>query len=236
MCTVVVRVPASPHEPVRLLAVRDEDPHRPWNPLGAWWPDRPGVVGVQDRLAGGAWLAAKPGRLAVLLNRAGDPDLPADAIESRGGIVLDSVEGAAPTGRPRTLGFNLVEVDGTTVTATGWDGHDLRRVTLGPGTHMLAHDDVDDPTTARIRMWLGAFTEAPTDVPGDAWWEPWREVLAATARLSPSDDRAIVRDNRAHGYPTLSLLACVASVRPGEADVRYAELESPGHWNPLRFA
>jgi hypothetical protein len=239
MCTVVVRVPepSSPN-PVRLLAVRDEDPARPWNPLGEWWPDRPGVLGVQDRVAGGAWLAARGPRLAVLLNRAGGPEgVPAQELASRGGIVLASVSGDSPREAPRTLGFNLVEVDGTTVTATAWDGAALRREVLAPGTHMLAHDDVDDPATARIAAWLGAFADAPTDARSDGapWWGPWLDVLTDSARLDPSDDRAIIRDNHAHGYPTMSLLACVAEVTADASAVRYAELERPGAWNPLSF-
>ncbi|KQZ07187.1 hypothetical protein B5M43_012915 [Microbacterium sp. MEC084] len=235
MCTVIVRVPESSAEPVRLLAVRDEDPNRPWNPLGAWWPDRPGLVGVQDRLAGGAWLAAEGGRLAVLLNRAGYPEgLDAAELESRGGIVLASVAGSSPEGAPRTLGFNLVEVDGAEVRVTSWDGAELRRETLAPGTHMLAHDGVDDPATPRIAAWHEAFEQAPTD--GDAaWWRPWLDVLGRTAELPPTDDRAIVRDNHPHGYPTVSLLACVASIQDGRADVRYAPLDRPGLWNPLAF-
>src|SRR4051812_21659446 len=72
MCTVIIQIGESPSDPVRMLAIRDEDPGRPWNPLGPWWPDtHEGVVGVRDVRAGGAWLAADPSarRLAVLLNR-----------------------------------------------------------------------------------------------------------------------------------------------------------------------
>ncbi|WP_345751397.1 NRDE family protein [Microbacterium rhizophilus] len=251
MCTVVIRVPEpGSSEPVRLLAVRDEDPQRPWNPLGEWWPDRPGLVGVQDRVAGGAWLAAQGPRLAVLLNRAGEPSgVRAEEVESRGGIVLASVAGTSPEGAPRTLGFNLVEVDGTSagaeVAVTAWDGVALRRETLAPGTHMLAHDDVDDATTPRIAAWHHsfedtAFADAPGGVDdewgdGPEWWEPWIRVLGDSAMLDPSDDRAIIRDNHAHGYPTVSLLACVAEIRPDGSDVHYAQLERPGHWNALSF-
>jgi hypothetical protein len=236
MCTVVVRVPEpSSSDPVRLLAVRDEDPQRPWNPLGEWWPDRPGLTGVQDRLAGGAWLATQGSRLAVLLNRAGHPQgVGPEELESRGGIVLASVGGAPPTGTPPTLGFNLVEVDGTAVTVTTWDGTGLRRERLTPGTHMLAHDDVDDASTPRIAAWRAAFERA-TPGESDEWWGPWLDVLAASATLDPSDDRAIIRDNHAHGYPTVSLLACVAEITADGADARYAQLDRPGEWNALSF-
>lgn len=237
MCTVVIRVP----EPgpsaaaIRLLAVRDEDPARPWNPLGAWWPQLPEVVGVQDRLAGGAWLAARPGRLAVLLNRAGEPDLPVDRIASRGAIVLDSVSGSSPHGTLRTLGFNLVEVDADGAQVVSWDGHDLRRERLSPGTHMIAHTDADDPATPRIAAWHEAFENAPTDGDASGWWQGWLRVLAKSAELDPGDDRAIIRDNRPHGYPTQSLLACVASVTSDATDVRYAQLAHAGAWSPLEF-
>ena len=94
MCTVVVQVPESASESVRLLAVRDEDPKREWDPPGAWWPKLAGVVGVRDRRAGGAWLATRDQRLSVLLNRAepSHPHLPAPSgLQSRGSIVLEDV-------------------------------------------------------------------------------------------------------------------------------------------------
>lgn len=49
--------------------------------------------------------------------------------------------------------------------------------------------------------------------------------------LAPVDDRAIVRDNRPYGYPTLSLLVCTASVDASGVDVRYGEFAEPGAWN-----
>ena len=232
MCTVVIRVPEAPDGVVRLLAIRDEDPARPWNPLGRWWPEAgEGVVGVRDVRAGGAWLAADPrrGRLAVLLNRADVSTRPEPELVSRGGIVLESVVGHSPAGEPATHGFNLLEVDGSRARVLTWDGASLRRVDLEPGTHRIAHDDVDDATTPRIERWLGEFRAAtPTD--GEEWWMPWAEVLERSAALPPTDDRAIVRDNRPHGYPTLSLLACVASVSAHDVDVHYGELAEPGQW------
>lgn len=232
VCTVVIRVPEAAGEPLRMLAVRDEDPTRAWDPLGAWWPDRPGTVGVRDRLAGGAWLAARPddGRVAVIVNRAGEPV--AGPIESRGAIALDAVEARGPVD-PRTLGFHLVEADGRGASVTTWDGMSLRRRALEPGTHMIAHDEPDDPRTARIAAWREAFAAAGTE--GDPWWQGWADVLAESGHTDPGDDRAIIRDNRPHGYPTLSLLACVASIVPGAADVRFAALEKPGVWNPITF-
>ena len=237
MCTVVIRVPESADEPTRVLAIRDEDPERPWNALGPWWPENEGVVGVRDARAGGAWLAADPEtrRLSVLLNRADASARPEQELLSRGGIVLESVLGRSPEGEPPTHGFNLVEVraDGSRVLT--WDGEALRTIALAPGTHMIAHDDVDDPATPRIARWLGDFQGAPVG-DGDRWWDAWLDVLRRSAELEPTDDRAIIRDNRPLGYPTLSLLACVASVSRDGLEVAYGELAEPGHWDELDLA
>ena len=238
MCTVVIRVPDAPDEPTRLLAIRDEDPARPWSPLGPWWPEtHDGVVGVRDARAGGAWLAAAPltGRLSVLLNRADASTRPEPELRSRGGLVLESVAGRSPAADPATHGFNLVEVDGAAAHVVSWDGRDLRTTPLGPGTHMIAHDDVDDPGTPRIEAWLGPFRDAdPTD--GPRWWQPWIDVLERSTALESTDDRAIIRDNRPLGYPTLSLLACVAAVRAHDIDLAYGELAEPGRWCGLDLA
>lgn len=242
MCTVIVHVPASPDEPVRLLAVRDEDPHRPWDRLGPWWPELPGVQGVRDRRAGGAWLAADgaSGRVAVILNRADvlpvDPTGTAEPPRSRGRIVLDAVAGRGPSDPPHTQGFNLVEATAGGVTVTMWDGAAIRRVALGPGIHMIAHDDVDDAGTARIVAWREAFP-VPA-VHDERWWERWLDTLEATSAVGPTDDRAIVRDNLPFGYPTLSLLVCAVALGmgvPGGMDVRYAEFDEPGRWNRPRL-
>ncbi|WP_214465937.1 NRDE family protein [Microbacterium flavescens] len=237
MCTVVIRVPASADEPTRVLAIRDEDPERPWNALGRWWPENEGVVGVRDARAGGAWLAADPDtrRLAVLLNRADAVTRPESELISRGGIVLDSVLGSSPEGEPPTHGFNLVEVrDGRSRVLT-WDGETLRTTDLEPGTHMIAHDDVDDPRTPRIARWLDEFRSAPLGE-DERWWDAWVGVLRRSAELPPTDDRAIIRDNRPLGFPTLSLLACVASVSATGLEVAYGELAEPGRWDELDLA
>jgi len=220
---------------VRVLAIRDEDPAREWDPLGAWWPEaHPGVVGVRDRRAGGAWLAADSGarRLAVLLNRADAAPFEAEAPRSRGDVVLGAVAGESPAGDPRTRAFNLVEVDAAGARVTSWDGAVLRRTELAPGTHMIAHDDVDDPATARIVRWLPDFAAADIESADlEHWSDAWLALLERTAELPPTDDRAIVRDNRAHGVPTLSLLVCAATVGAGGVNAVYGELDEPGVWN-----
>ncbi|CAN5527931.1 NRDE family protein [Microbacterium sp.] len=236
MCTVVVHVPAEHGRSTRVLAIRDEDPDRPWNPLGRWWPEpHAGVVGVRDVRAGGAWLAADTDarRLAVLMNRADlSTPLPESELVSRGGLVLDSVAGKPPARHPRTHGFNLLEVDPGGTRVHTWNGEHRRTLILEPGTHMIAHDDVDDPATPRIARWLGEF-RAASIAEGERWWMPWVEILERSSALESTDDQAIIRDNRPHGYPTLSLLACVASVSDDGIELSYGELTEPGHWGGL---
>ena len=43
--------------------------------------------------------------------------------------------------------------------------------------------------------------------------------------------RGLARDNRAHGFPTLSLLLAVASIGPGGVTAEMATLDEPGVWN-----
>ena len=143
---------------------------------------------------------------------------------------------ASPIRRRPFLGFNLVEVDGASVRVITWDGLERRETRVAPGTHMIAHDDLDDPATARIGYWLHEFADGPTDGPVDLWWRPWLGTVARSGDWRPDDERAIIRDNRSLGYPTLSLLLCAASVAPGDVDVRYGELAEPGHWNAIELA
>lgn len=232
MCTVVIDAAGS--STAHLLAVRDEDPQREWDALGAWWPERyPGVIGIRDRRAGGAWLAANPSerRLAVLLNRADVLDLPADRALSRGSLALESVAGRSPVAPERMHGFNLLEVRPEGSRVLSWDGRELRETALTPGTHMIAHDDLDDEDTPRIAAWLPEFRALGPAAGDPDWRASWTGMLAASARLDPEDDRAIIRDNRPHGYPTQSLLYCTAEVTPSGVDVDYHALPAPAHWS-----
>lgn len=242
MCTVIVEVPRGREGAVRLLAVRDEDPAREWDAPGEWWPvEHPGVHGVRDRRANGAWLAARPGngRLAVILNRAessgrGRPEA-GNPFASRGGLVLDAVAATPLPSRPRTANFNLVSVAGTSVIVSTWDGEQRQQTSLSPGMHMIAHHDLDDPRTERIETWLPRFRELEGAAP-DEWREQWIALLDRSAALDPSDDRAIIRDNRTHGYPTLSLLACIAEVAPRRVTLSTAVLAAPAVWDHTRFS
>ena len=59
------------------------------------------------------------------------------------------------------------------------------------------------------------------------------EVLARSGDLPPTDDRAIIRDNRVLGYPTLSTFICIASLSATRLDVHYGEFAHPGEWASL---
>lgn len=245
MCTVIVEVPRAADGAVRVLAVRDEDPDREWDAPGQWWPStRPGVRGVRDRRANGAWLAAaeRPGRLAVILNRAEEvTPSPGSRLASRGDLVLESVSGGGVPTHPATAAFNLIEIAGAEATVTSWDGSTVRTTALTSGVHMIAHHDLDDPRTARITRWLPEFaalsavsTHGELGSPA-SWSEQWIGLLNQSAELRPDDDEAIIRDNRAHGYPTLSLLVCVAEITDATVSLGAATLPRPGVWTNPTF-
>jgi hypothetical protein len=237
VCTVIITVPEDDSRPVRLLAVRDEDPAREWNRLGAWWPDEyPGVVGIRDARAGGAWLAAAPAerRLAVLLNRHDLSDRPDSQVHTRGSVALESVAGRSPGDRPTTRGFNLVEVTAHTARVVSWNGLESRTIELAPGTHMVAHDDVDDPATARITRWLPEFRSTAAERPADEapWWRAWLDIIERSADLPGDDDAAIIRRQSFEGIPSYSLLLCIAAVGEDALVVRDAPFTTPGAWTP----
>lgn len=232
MCTVVIDVADA--GTARLLAVRDEDPQREWDALGAWWPEQyPGVSGIRDRRAGGAWLAVNPEarRLAVLLNRADVVDLPPEHAVSRGSLALESVSGRSPVAPLPMHGFNLLEVTADGSRVLSWDGLELRETPVAYGVHMIAHDELDDQATPRIARWLTEFRGLGPAADSPNWAADWTGLLAASTSLDPADDRAIIRDNRPHGYPTQSLLYCTASVGADGVEVDYRALPSPGHWD-----
>lgn len=226
MCTVIIEIPEREDRATRVLAVRDELPSRPWDPPGRWWADHPEVRGVRDRLAGGAWLAAHDdGGLAVILNRSEEVESHVP-LESRGGIVLDAVLGAEVPDRPRTQSFNLVEARGGRARISQWAGETLTQTVLEPGVHMIAHSGINDFESARIAEWLPVF-QALQGV--EDWQTVWMEALTER-EFGKDDDRAIIRDNTVHGFPTQSLLVCLAEVKNPTVEVSYAQLTEPAVW------
>ncbi len=173
MCTVVTRW--AEHEPVRILAIRDEFVSRAFDPPGEWWPAQPGVVGGRDQLAGGSWCVSdvRTGVTALVLNRTerqtGTP--------SRGVLPLAAV--AAGPEWPERVGyqgmasFNLVLAGPDGVRAWTWDTERLQRADLDPGVHMVTSRgvDADDPKTAAFAPRFAA--------------EPWSAIVTSS---EPSDD------------------------------------------------
>lgn len=251
MCTVVVRVDPGSAWPVTMLALRDESPERPWDPPAAWWPERdPGIRGVRDRSAGGAWLAASDrAGLAVVLNRGEDVPSADGTWATRGIVPLDAVGGVLPGHDgtvPTTRAFNLVRATASGAEVLTWDGSRVRTTELGPGVHMVTHGEPDDPAAPRIGRWLEAFraVEAPTGPPvlgpfdelrtadagddaGDGW-SGWFGLLAESAVLPADDPDAILRDahERDGHFATLSIVA--AAVGPGRTVLQHARLTEPG--------
>lgn len=238
MCTVIIEVPVSPADPTRMVAIRDEDPQRPWDEPGPWWPERyPGVVGIRDARAGGAWLAvdADAPRAAVVLNRLDLSGRSDDEVTTRGALALESVAGREPSTAPTTRGFNLVEVTPEGARVVIWDGVRRREQVLPPGVHMIAHDDADDPATARIVRWLGDFRAAQLD-DSPQWWRPWLDVLARSADLPGDDPDAIIRDQWFEGARSSTLLAAAVEVRADDVTLAYAPLSRPGEWHALELS
>lgn len=261
MCTVIVRVAPGTPWPVTLLALRDESPDRPWDPLGAWWPTIDDTVrGVHDRSAGGAWLAGsdRTGSLAVVLNR-DLGDVAIDAPTTRGALPIEAVvRGVDPTGTQTSRPYNLVRADVDGVRVTSWDGVEVRTEQLGPGVHMITEAAPDDVGVPRIARWLEAFraVEAPAVPPradplgggadpadgadgadsaaagSDAAWDPWLGVFAASAVLAPTDPAAIIRDNTGAEGRFATLSVVSAAVGADGVVMRHSRLAEPARIDP----
>ena len=223
MCTVVVSFEPAAAWPVVLLGLRDEQPGRPWDPPGAWWPELGAhVEGIRDREAGGAWLATSsaPPRLAVVLNRREQPAPPAGGFTTRGALPLDAVvHGSPPTGPHTSRTYNLVTADAQGVLHATWDGRTGTSSPLGAGVHVVTHGAVDDASVPRVARWAPAFREArrpdgplPQPGEGEGSWGAWLDVLRASARLPVTDDAAIVRADAVDGAVLRSLSVSVVAL------------------------
>ncbi|WP_345375101.1 NRDE family protein [Frondihabitans cladoniiphilus] len=242
MCTVVVGFDPQAEWPVVLLGLRDEMVDRPWDPPGAWWPDLgPGVVGVHDRAAGGAWLATNASRskAAVVLNRHEEVAEPEGGYVSRGVLPLEAVTGDASPGGvpghppllPSTRSFNLVVLSPDEVSFTRWDGSSVRRIALEPGVHLITHEGPDVHSVPRERRWLPEFQAArrPSGPREDGSWDEWLGVLASSAGLPTDDDEALFRSDVLDGVHYASLSVSALALRSGEAALELARLPEPGH-------
>lgn len=241
MCTVIINVPAPDAAPTRFIAIRDEDPGRPWLAPGEHWPQQyPGVVGIRDQRAGGAWLAFDEvhNRAAVVLNRRDHSGRDPRSLATRGTLALDAVMGIFPEDQPKTAGFNLLTVSPSSATVVSWDGISRHEYQIPAGVHMLAHDDLDDLRTDRIKRWLPDFRAAASDLdaPQAHWWQPWVEVIELSDRtIDPADPQALIRSNVFEGASSKSLLSCAVSVEEGASDLAFAELAEAGRWGGARY-
>ncbi|MHA6757825.1 NRDE family protein [Streptacidiphilus sp. PAMC 29251] len=235
MCTAVISVDPAASCPVLLVGIRDEFHDRSWLPPGRHWPDRPNVVGGQDLLAGGTWLAVDPGepRAAAVLNstptgRRTDhgPTVPDDVRLSRGDLPLrfaaDGRLGALDTARYEP--FYLVCATLDEVRMVGWDGETLTDRALGPGLHIVTNLGLAGPElrqgpgmeeiNARIAHFQPRLAAAQRPTPGAgttaAAWGDWLPLVEGDG-LDPSDPRALLLrqdvDGRAAGTTSMTMVA-----------------------------
>lgn len=205
MCTVIVGFDPGADTPLVIAAIRDEMSSRPWDRPAYHWPERPGVIGGRDRLAGGTWLAVDPARAraAALLNGwPWDGRMPWEGTypASRGELPLrvlvqtgrkperDPLHGEDPT---LYAPFHLVDADAHRVGLHSWDGRCLDTRTLPVGVSVVVNTglDPDDPRAARHAPRFARTRPDPAD-PARAEnveevWGKWPELITEAARSTP---------------------------------------------------
>mgnify|MGYP005850318241 CR=1 FL=1 len=202
MCTVVMLHRRGHAWPLVLAAIRDEMIARAWDPPGAHWPDRPGVIGGRDRLAGGTWMASDGCRVACVLNRPGTLGS-RPGKRSRGVLPLAALADEAIAG-DAFAAFNLVCAG----RAGGWileseAGRVVRRA-IPEGVSMLTAHGLDSGESPRARLHLPRFRAAPAPDPGGGEWSARLQLRASTQAepgAGPRGGMTITQDN---GYGTVS--------------------------------
>ncbi|MEZ0110847.1 hypothetical protein ABH920_004862 [Catenulispora sp. EB89] len=200
--------PASEY-PVLLAGVRDEFHDRPWIPPGRHWPEHPELIGGQDLLASGTWLAVDPAvpRAACVLNGRG-PLAPESGRLSRGELPLRF----AATGTVDALEFarydpfHLICATLEAVFLLSWNGEEHQRQELGAGLHVVVNSGLEgsDPTEGpgteamqarldffRPRLLAAPRPEPAPKVPTEQAWGPWLPLVDGDG-LDPADDRALL--------------------------------------------
>lgn len=206
MCTLVIDVAPQRRYAVLLAAVRDEMLGRAWDPPARHWPDRPGLIGGRDRLAGGTWLAFDPAarRVACVLNGTGPPAVSAHR-RSRGELPLAAAAGeTVPDELTRFDPFHLVVADTTSIEVLSWDGRQPCRYRPGPGTQVFVNQgrwggsiDAEVPRAVYFGPLFAARQPEPdADGPVASAWAPWASLIDEPA-VAPADPRALV--TRGHG-------------------------------------
>lgn len=250
MCTAVISIdPAAPF-PVLLAGIRDEFHDRPSAPPGRHWADRPRVIGGQDLLAGGTWLAVDPDlpRAGCVLNGRGQPAEEATRL-SRGDLPLRFAAdgGLGELDHTRYDPFHLICASPDEVRLLGWDGEKFSDRLLEPGLHIVTNlgmagaergEGADaGAIAARIDHFRPRLLAAPRPSPGGrvataAAWGAWLPLVDGDG-LDPRDPRALVLrqefGGRVAGTVSTSLLALGR-----DGGVRYDFNDTPG--TPARWS
>ena len=235
MCTVALILRPGHAMPVMLAANRDEMLDRAWDPPGAWWADRPGVVAGRDRSAGGTWMGVnRHGLVAAVLNRPGSLG-PASGKRSRGELPLlalaeaglaEAVSAIAALDARLWRGFNLVLADRSGVAVLRGEGHGRpERLALTPGVHMVTAHDPDDLASPRVARHLPRLAAAAA--PDADGWAGWGAVMADRAGSAAEQINVTPRG----GFGTV----CAARAAIG-ADGRVAWWFAPGPPDAVGFA
>jgi uncharacterized protein with NRDE domain len=151
VCVLLVHHRLRDDAPVVLLANRDEDHARAFDPPFPW-PGPAGIVAPRDRTAGGTWLGVNPhGLVVAITNR---PAPPRPGLRSRGLLVADALAHESATrasawleghlAQERYAPFNLLVVDRGAGFVLHHEAEVSRRQDLSPGVHVLTnHHDLD---------------------------------------------------------------------------------------------
>ncbi|HEY0717552.1 MAG TPA: NRDE family protein [Streptosporangiaceae bacterium] len=255
MCTAILGL--GPDGTVLLAGVRDEFTQRAWQPPGYHWPDRPGLIGGRDELAGGTWLAVAPAvpRVTCILNGRGQPAPPAGR-RSRGELPLRAAAGeltgaAGEVIAPGLLAafdpFLLLVAEPGGAELLNWDGDRLSRRALQPGLHLVVNSGLDghlrpdagEHETRRLehlrpRLATAPFPQPKPGVSVEEAWGAWF-ALVNGGGLTPADPRALIvrRDlgaGRIWGTTSISLVALTPD------GLRYDFTAAPGDpaaWHPV---
>ena len=253
VCTAFVSVDPASEYPVLLAGVRDEFHDRPWVGPGRHWPEYPELIGGQDLLASGTWLAVDPRqpRAACVLNGRG-PLAPEAGRLSRGELPLRFAAGGAFGGQDELGGlaglefdrydpFHLVCATLHEVFLLSWNGERHERRELTAGLHVVVNSGLEasDPTPGpgteamaarlgffRPRLLAAARPRPARKVPTEQAWGPWLPLLEGEG-LDPEDDRALLVRRQLGGRTWGTTSVTLVGLRAG--GVRYDFSGEPGN-------
>jgi hypothetical protein len=245
MCTAVISFDPTALFPVLLAGVRDEFHDRKSVPPGHHWPDRPMLVGGQDLLAGGTWLAVDPGvpRVGCVLNGFGRP-APEDGRLSRGELPLRYAAqgGLGELDTARYDPFHLICATLDEVRLLSWDGEAFADRELEPGLHMVTNLGLagstepsagPGPDRAAIRARIAHFVPllaaagrpSPQSGPTATAWGDWLPLIDGDG-LDPRDPRALVVRQELGGRIAGTVSTTLVAL--GRDTVRYDFTSTPG--------